>query len=404
MKKVILLLALAVIGTGSVFAQKSKVKEAKKLASATTPKFDEAQSLIGEALVNEETKLDPYTWDVAGLIQSKINDKETEKIYLRQPYDTVVFYNSIIGMFKYYQECDKLAQMPDKKGRIRNKYRKQNSKILLANRGNLINGGIYYFNVGNDEKALPFFAQYVGSAVSSPMFADEDLVKTDTLLPQVAYYAALASSKTKQWDEVIKYAPYAKGDEEVGKYAMEFLSNAFKETADTLQWVETLKEGVSMYPDYQYFFGNLIDYYSNTNNYGAAMKFADDMIAKKPNAFNYYVKGYLYHNEKKFDEAIECYKKTIELDSTYVNAYSNLGLVYCIKAQNFSDKATSDLNSPQYQKDKKTIASFYEMALPYYEKARELKPEEQNLWLQGLYRVYYNLNMGDQFKEIEALM
>lgn len=404
MKKVIFLLALAIVGTGSAYAQKSKVKHAKKLASATTPKFDEAQKLIGEALVNEETKSNPYTWDVAGLIQTKINAKQTEKMYLRQPYDTVVFYNSILGMFKYYQGCDKLAQMPDKKGRIRNKYRKRNVKTLLANRGNLINGGIYYFNVGNDEKALPFFTEYVKSAVNSPMFANENLAETDTLLPQVAYYAALAGSKTKKWDEVIKYASYAKSDKEVGKFAIEFLSNAYKETSDTVKWIKTLKEGISLYPDYQYFFGNLIDYYSNTNNYEAAMKFADDMVAKEPSAFNYYVKGYLYHNEKKFDESIECYKKTIELDPTYANAYSNLGLVYCIKAQNYSDKATSDLNSPKYEQDKATIAELYKKALPYYEKARELKPEEKNLWLQGLYRIYYNLNMGDQFKEIEALM
>ena len=43
-------------------------------------------------------------------------------------------------------------------------------------------------------------------------------------------------------------------------------------------------------------------------------------------------------------------------------------------------------------------------ARPNYEKARELKPEQKDLWLNGLYRVYYNLQMGPEFDEIEKLM
>ena len=50
------------------------------------------------------------------------------------------------------------------------------------------------------------------------------------------------------------------------------------------------------------------------------------------------------------------------------------------------------------------IKKFYEAAKPYYEKARELKPDQKDLWLQGLYRVYYNLNMGPEFEEIEKMM
>ena len=45
-----------------------------------------------------------------------------------------------------------------------------------------------------------------------------------------------------------------------------------------------------------------------------------------------------------------------------------------------------------------------EEALPYYEKARELSPDKQDLWLNGLYSVYYNLNMGPEFEEIEQLI
>ena len=105
-----------------------------------------------------------------------------------------------------------------------------------------------------------------------------------------------------------------------------------------------------------------------------------------------------------YDKAIEFYKKTIEVDPNYAEAYSNLGLIYCLQAQDFSEKATTDINDPKYKEDQATLKTFYEKAKPYYEKARELKPDQKDLWLNGLYRVYYNLQMGPEFEEIEKLM
>ena len=135
------------------------------------------------------------------------------------------------------------------------------------------------------------------------------------------------------------------------------------------------------------------------------MEFADGMLAKDPNNKLYlYVKAYLYHNMKDYDKALDFYKKTIEVDPQYAEAYSNLGLVLLMKAQDFADQSTTDVNDPKYAQAQATIKKFYEEAKPYYEKARELKPYQKYLWAPGLYRVYYNLNMGTEFDEIEKLM
>ena len=148
-------------------------------------------------------------------------------------------------------------------------------------------------------------------------------------------------------------------------------------------------------------------------------QFADDMLAKDPNnTFYLYVKGYLYHNmytnlknEKKEQEAadalnnaIKYYTKTTEIDPNYAEAFSNLGLIYCLQAQDFSEKATADVNDPKYKEDQATLKAFYEKAKPCYEKARALKPDQKDLWLNGLYRVYYNLDMGPEFEEIEKMV
>ena len=76
----------------------------------------------------------------------------------------------------------------------------------------------------------------------------------------------------------------------------------------------------------------MIDYYSNNNKFDEAMQFADDMLAKDPNnTFYLYVKGYLYHNMKDYEKAIEFYNKTIEVDPNYAEAYSNHPIAQSIR-------------------------------------------------------------------------
>ena len=403
MKRVLFSMVLLMAVSFS-FAQMKNVKEAKSMANDVKPNFKQAEQLIKEAMKNPETKDLADTWDVAGFIQRRINEEQMKNAFLKKPYDTLKVYNSILKMYEYYNKCDELAEIPNEKGKVKNKYRKANASSMLAERPNLINGGIQYFNLDKNKEALDFFATYVDIA-ANPMFEKENLLQTDTVLPQIAYYASLAAAKMEDYPNVLKYAPYAKEDKEVGKYAMEFISTALKAQGDTIKWIASLKDGIQKYPEHSFFFGHLIDYYSNSNKFDEAMQFADDMLAKDPNnTFYLYVKGYLYHNMKDYDKAIEFYKKTIEVDPNYAEAYSNLGLIYCLQAQDFSEKATTDVNNPKYKDDQATLKAFYEKARPNYEKAKELKPDQKDLWLNGLYRVYYNLQMGPEFDAIEKLM
>ena len=249
------------------------------------------------------------------------------------------------------------------------------------------------------------------------MLKEANIAATDSMMPTIAYYTSLAAIKMAQasendkdtqkanYENVLKYADLASKDTENGKYAFEFKSSAYKALGDTIKWVETLKEGMQKFADHPYFFGNLIDYYSNSGKYADAIKFADEMIAKNgDSAFYQYVKGYLYQNMKDYDNAISAYKQAIAKDANYVEAYSNLGLCYCQQAIAYGETAVSEIDDPKYQEEQAKIKKYYEEAKPYYEKVRELAPEKRELWLNGLYTIYYKLNMGDQFKEVEKLM
>lgn len=388
----------------SLFAQQSNVKQAKSIIGDSNPDFTKAEQLINAAMSDPSTKNDPETWNVAGLIQKRINEKEMEKAYLKKPYDTLKVYNSILNLYQYFTKCDEYAQIPNEKGKIKNKYRKDNAGILKMERPNLINGGIQFFNTGKNEDALKFFGTYLESA-SYPMLAEEELAKKDTLMSTVAYYATLAADRSADHAAVIKYAPYALDNKENGKFAMQLLAEAYKANKDSVQFLKTIQDGIIKYPSNQYFFANLIDYYAARNQNSKAMEFADSQLAKDPNNKLYvYVKAYLYHNMKDYDNAITYYEKATQLDPSYAEAFSNLGLVYVMKAQVLSEKATTNVNSPKYKQDQEAIKSLYEKARPYYEKARQLKPDQKDLWAQGLYRVYYWLKMGPQFEEMEKIV
>lgn len=403
MKKVFFSLAMLFVA-GLTFAQMKNVKDARAIVNEMKPDFAKAEQMINAALTNPESKDDAETWNVAGLIQKKRSEKEMENAYLRKPYDTVQVYKSALEMCKYFFKCDELAQKPNEKGKIKNKYRKANAAAIMAERGNLINGGIYYYNQDNSQEALAYFGMYVDVA-ESPILADQNLVKSDTLLPQIAYYASLAANKMKDFAAMKKYATYAKEDKEFGQGAMELICTALKEQGDTEAWVAALKEGLNKYPQNTFLFSNLIDYYNNNNKFDEALAFADGMIANDPNNGLFtYVKGYLYHNMKQYDNAIKYYKEAIEKDPKLAEAYSNLGLIYCIQAQEFSEKATTDINDPKYNEDQETLRNFYVLAKPCYEDCRKVAPERKELWLSGLQRVYYLLNMEKELQEIESMM
>ena len=120
-----LLFFLLSLGT---FGQTRAIKEVKSLLKAN--KLSDAEKAIDKVLQNEDTKDNPNAWDIAGQIQLRKHEAENQKAYLRKPYDTILLNSSVLRMVKYFMQCDSLAQIPDAKGNIKNKYRKANAQSI----------------------------------------------------------------------------------------------------------------------------------------------------------------------------------------------------------------------------------------------------------------------------------
>ena len=405
MKKVLLSVALITGAFSLSFAQQRNVKEAKRLASGSNPDFARAEQVINEALADPETKEDPAAWDVAGYIKKTFIEEEQKKQYLKKPYDTVAVYNSVGQLFDFYAKCDELAETPDSRGRVRNRYRKANSATLLMLRPELINGGVHYFNNNKNREALNFFVKYLESA-SYPMLVQENLAQTDENFPMIAYYATLAAMRLDDYEMITQVAPHAVDTTQEGMQALELLSHAYKMQENDEKFLETLKSGMKQFPEHLFFFGNIIDYYVNSDKLDDALAIAEEKVSDEPtNSYYVYVKGFILHHKKDYVNAAESFIKAIELDPANAEAYSNLGLAYTIQAQNILDAVPVelDIHDPDFIKANEEATVLYKKALPHYEKARELKPDEKNLWVQGLYLIYYKLGM-EELEEVEALL
>lgn len=403
MRKLVFSMVLLLAANVS-FAQKDNVREAKSLAESSTPDLAKAQQLINEALENAETKNDANTWNVAGLIQMKVNEEESKKAYLRQSFDTVAYYNSIYNMFNYFLKCDELAQVPNEKGKVKNKFRKTNAATMLANRHFLSEGGGYFFNTRDTEKAFNLMSMYIDVA-DAPMLADQDLAHTDTLYAMYAYYAALAAYQNKDYANVNKYAKYVLDNKEYGKDGYELCSESYKAQKDTANWLATIKEAIQKYPEHMYFVASLIDHYTTLDQLEEAEKIADEFVAQKPNDPQaLYIQGYIYTLLKKYENAQASIQKAIELDPSNANYYAYMGHTYFYEAQDVIKESESiEIGDPKYLEQQEKIKTLYNEAMPYYKKARELNPSEKTLW-QNLYTIYYALNMGPELEEIESAL
>ena len=54
--------------------------------------------------------------------------------------------------------------------------------------------------------------------------------------------------------------------------------------------------------------------------------------------------------------------------------------------------------------NRQLIIKNYQKACPYLERYRELAPDQKEKWGMPLYKIYYNLNMGKKFEEMDKII
>ena len=403
MKKVLFTVAL-MFGAFVASAQQSVVKEAKSLMKKDPAA---AAQMIEAALTNSETANDPNTWQVAGDIQKTMYDEENMKMYLPGGQaDMPRMYNSLVKMFEYYLKCDDVEQAGVANGTVKKaKLRKKNAENLLKVRTNLSNGGVEAFNANDYEGAQKYFGLFV-DVVDHPMFADQAAaLKADTLNTLFANYAAMAAGMRDPKDvaSVIKYGNIGKENASEGWRALMFMAEVYgnKESGDSIKWLETIKEGAQRFPEQDFFVGNIMDYYLQRGMVDEGLAQIDQLLASNEKPYFLYVKGVLLYEKKDYEAAHAALDKVIAAGGDLAaEAYSKKGDIYFFPAQQIVEENSSlNIDDPKYNANEAKIKEAYELAKPFYEKAKELEPDNKQIWGQMLLRIYWTLNKA----EYEAL-
>lgn len=402
MKRLLLTVALCVAASAS-FAQMKDVNTAQRIAKGDNPNFGEARTLIKGALENPETKDAAKTWFVAGQIENLQFDAERNKQMIGQQANEPVMYEALGSILPYFLKAYELDQLPNEKGKVKPKFTKDIKGILSANHLSYINGGAYYFEKQDYKKAYQFFDQYVQIA-DLPIFAGEKVAERDSNYQQFTFYAGVAASLSGDRQNAIKYLEAAKELGYKPNEVYQLLADEYKQAQDTVSFAKILEEGVTKFPNDNFYLLNLINIYINSDKNEEAITFLDKAIAQEPSAQLYDVKGKVYEmGLKNYDKAEECFMKALEIDPNYLESMGNIARLYYNEGVNKLNDANALTDANEYQVAKDKALALFKKALPYFEKVHKENPDDREA-LTGLRGIYYNLNMGPEFEAIEAEM
>ncbi|MBQ0049682.1 MAG: hypothetical protein KBT12_05550 [Bacteroidales bacterium] len=334
------------------------------------------------------------------------NEAENLKAYLKQKYDTVVYFSSLLDATSYTLLCDSVDRLPNRKGRIAQRYASKSRSTMLQCRPNLYVGARFYLRKGDYAKALPFLTRYV-DMVGCDLLRSQDHLSSDTLMAKACLYATISAYNTKQYGKALHYIDRAiEGAEEAMRPKLqEYKVRCYQELNDTAHWMDEVYDGCERYPKHDYFFSSLISHFEQHQQYDYGIELADTMLHRVQDIPLYwYAKSLMYLHKEDWNNCIAMCDSTLVRDSLHAEALYNKGLSQFNDALEFAETACYDLKRPQCRKDRAILLRKYAAARPTFERLRQLRPAEKQRWGAPLYRIYLNLNMGKEFDEMEQLL
>ena len=381
----------------NTFAQKKEINEAIDKLKANKD-LDKVEASMMKLLNDSVNRHKEKIWNLLFESLQKQYKAGNEKLYLKQKYDTAALFNIASRMFTAMTDYDSIDALPDKKGRVKPKMRKQNAATLNTLRPNLFNGGIYYIGKQNYQQAYALLDQYI-SAADLPMFKSYYYSSKDKHLPEAAYWAAYCGYKTHDAKKVLHNTYLALKDKEHHESMMQYLAATYMLEKDTARSIETLKEGFHAYPKSNYFYAHLMDYYSGRADWNEATKLTNEALkADSANLTVWLAQSTLLINTGDYERSFLIADSLVKRDSTMAEAWLNAGLAKYNLGVNI-DKTPQSVR----QKRQQTLR-YYKEALPYLERYRKLEPQNTDKWALPLYTIYLNLNMGKQFDEIDKIL
>lgn len=388
-----ILMAIVLIGfTVSAGAQRKQIGEARTILKSGK-NYEQAEKLMTNLLKDSANRENKRIYEIWLQSVQKQYEQANERFYMKKQQDTAQFFTLVRRMFTIALRLDSLDARPDKKGRVAPDLRESLSRDMDKYRPNLFFGGSYFLRKNDYLKAFDYFETYIGCA-HQPLFSNYHLDSTDVRLPEAAYWATYIGYRMQDPVLALRYHKTALRDTVKADYTLQYVAEAWRWLKDDSMYVATLHEGFRRYPQSTYFFPRLMDNYSQKGKYEQALQVADQALATDSlSEFFLFAKSVVLLNMEQYAQSLEYTNKLIAMDTKMADAYYNAGRAYLNIALRMDSR-----------RHKKQIRKMYQNALEPLEHYRQLAPDEKQKWGPALYRVYFNLNMGKQFEEIDKIL
>lgn len=420
MKKIVLGLLSLFLVAGTVNAQTGKKalkKATKEISKYNSNPAENAEALasglalLETAFEDAEVAADAKSYNMKGDIYNAIVEGEWKASLLGSGEIT-----SVDAPFKSADAFVKAISMTDKKGDI-----KDAVQGLLGTEAHLNNVGVKFFEVQDYGTAFDYFNRAI--EIYEAIEAAEGTSRlSDEAVRQEHFYVTAASGyygDKKEEAKPIFMKMYEAGTDKALVYEALFKIGSDAKDPDAITYLE---KGRELYPEDSGLLFAEINYYLQEGKLDDLTSKLKTAITQEPdNASLYSTLGNVYdqlnqqeraaNNTAKADEyfalALDYYNQTLEKDQENFDAVYSQGALYYNKAAGMTG-AINDLQndfSPagtkKYDALKSEMDGYFKQALPYFQKAEGLDPNDINT-LVALREIYARADQLDKVGPLKA--
>jgi len=384
MKKIFMTMLAAVAVTAS-FAQ-GNPKIAKEIKA--TKDFVAGKEVLKQQFetLTDEQKGQAY----AELYKLALPAAQKSAQALEENKTAEVDYKAIANAVEMAAMCDKFNAKNAKEANIE----------MMNYRPQLVNAANQTSDL--DDKLL-YSLTYINSANPKSL---EGVVKgEDPYVALSSFFACVSYYQKQDFKNAAKFAKAALPDERVTDNAEQIylscIGRDLNTKQDTVNYINALKD---LNADKYFQQICLLNYYIGEKD--EVNSLINKAITENKNTkVAYLVRGTMLSEEKKFDEAIEDYKKVVEADPEFVSGWEALAVCYTNKAAEIEINH-ADKNGRVLGENLVNFKAALDGAVAAYEKVRELDPNHEKVynWPMQLRSLYTRLGQTAKAEEISKLL
>ncbi len=391
--KIVPIIVVSTLITTAVFAQGNKYQTAYfKVEEYKASEFKDTDALLGaleainETVQNESAAEKSKTWYYKGLINHLIY--ENEAISSQQP----------TALFDASQGYQKALTVSDKKFPEIDNCKENLYNLALQ----IQNKGAKLYNVADYENAYKYFTEV--RAIKKFMEGIGYEKKIDDA--DATYNGVLCLWKLGRKDEAKKTLNELIDMNYDSPAIYQILASFYAEEDKNADALTVLGKGITRYPQNVSLLIDELNIYIKEGREAESIgKLEKAVSIDSTNAQIYYVLGAAYDKAGNKVKSEAAYRKAIGLDPNNYDAYNNLGAIFYNEGIEINKEMMDNtkLTDKQYKELTVKRNELYNKAMPYFEKAHELKPEDLGI-MQALKEVYAKLEMYDKSKKMKEAM